>query len=130
MTELLLDPNVWVAFATLTALEIVLGIDNIVFISILFVFALLLLFVFLVVTVISVTVVATIPINGTVVAPECCEAIAIRATTRILHTDDGSVAVTRGRLFDHCHVTTSFFDAHLNIAATTRNGAAHARLVR
>ncbi len=35
MTELLLDPNVWVAFATLTALEIVLGIDNIVFISIL-----------------------------------------------------------------------------------------------
>ncbi len=35
MTELLLDPNVWVAFATLTALEIVLGIDNIIFISIL-----------------------------------------------------------------------------------------------
>ncbi|MES1944925.1 integral membrane protein TerC [Salinisphaera sp. PC39] len=33
--ELLADPNVWVAFATLTALEIVLGIDNIVFISIL-----------------------------------------------------------------------------------------------
>lgn len=33
--ELLTDPNVWVAFATLTALEIVLGIDNIVFISIL-----------------------------------------------------------------------------------------------
>lgn len=35
MTELLLDPNVWVAFATLTVLEIVLGIDNIIFISIL-----------------------------------------------------------------------------------------------
>lgn len=33
--ELLLDPNVWLAFATLTALEIVLGIDNIVFITIL-----------------------------------------------------------------------------------------------
>ena len=35
MLELLTDPNVWLAFATLTALEIVLGIDNIVFISIL-----------------------------------------------------------------------------------------------
>jgi predicted tellurium resistance membrane protein TerC len=35
MLELLLDPNAWVAFATLTALEIVLGIDNIIFISIL-----------------------------------------------------------------------------------------------
>jgi predicted tellurium resistance membrane protein TerC len=33
--DLLLDPQVWIAFATLTALEIVLGIDNIVFISIL-----------------------------------------------------------------------------------------------
>ena len=33
--ELLSDPQVWVAFATLTALELVLGIDNIVFISIL-----------------------------------------------------------------------------------------------
>ncbi|MEO7151475.1 MAG: TerC family protein [Burkholderiaceae bacterium] len=33
--ELLLDPNVWIAFAMLTALEIVLGIDNIIFISIL-----------------------------------------------------------------------------------------------
>jgi predicted tellurium resistance membrane protein TerC len=33
--ELLTDPNVWVAFVTLAALEIVLGIDNIVFISIL-----------------------------------------------------------------------------------------------
>ena len=32
---LLLDPNVWIAFAMLTALEIVLGIDNIIFISIL-----------------------------------------------------------------------------------------------
>ncbi len=33
--ELLLDPNMWVALLTLTILEIVLGIDNIVFISIL-----------------------------------------------------------------------------------------------
>ena len=33
--ELLLDPNVWIAFAMLAALEIVLGIDNIIFISIL-----------------------------------------------------------------------------------------------
>lgn len=33
--ELLLDPAVWAAFLTLTALEIVLGIDNIIFISIL-----------------------------------------------------------------------------------------------
>ena len=33
--ELLLDPHVWLAFATLAALEIVLGIDNIIFISIL-----------------------------------------------------------------------------------------------
>ena len=33
--EFLLDPNVWIAFAMLTALEIVLGIDNIIFISIL-----------------------------------------------------------------------------------------------
>jgi predicted tellurium resistance membrane protein TerC len=32
---LLLDPEAWVAFATLTALELVLGIDNIIFISIL-----------------------------------------------------------------------------------------------
>jgi len=31
----LADPQVWIAFATLTALEIVLGIDNIIFISIL-----------------------------------------------------------------------------------------------
>ena len=35
MLELLTDPNAWAALATLTALEIVLGIDNIVFISIL-----------------------------------------------------------------------------------------------
>lgn len=35
MIEMLTDPSVWIAFATLTALEIVLGIDNIVFISIL-----------------------------------------------------------------------------------------------
>jgi predicted tellurium resistance membrane protein TerC len=33
--DLLLNPEVWVAFLTLLALEIVLGIDNIVFISIL-----------------------------------------------------------------------------------------------
>src|SRR5213080_4347397 len=33
--DFLLDPNLWIAFAMLTALEIVLGIDNIVFISIL-----------------------------------------------------------------------------------------------
>ncbi len=33
--EVLLDPNLWVAFAMLTALEIVLGVDNIIFISIL-----------------------------------------------------------------------------------------------
>jgi predicted tellurium resistance membrane protein TerC len=33
--ELLTDPQAWIAFATLTALELVLGIDNIVFISIL-----------------------------------------------------------------------------------------------
>ncbi len=33
--ELLLDPNTWIAFAMLTALEIVLGVDNIIFISIL-----------------------------------------------------------------------------------------------
>lgn len=33
--ELLLDPSVWIAFAMLTALEIVLGVDNIIFISIL-----------------------------------------------------------------------------------------------
>jgi predicted tellurium resistance membrane protein TerC len=31
----LTDPQAWVALATLTALEIVLGIDNVVFISIL-----------------------------------------------------------------------------------------------
>ena len=31
----LMDPNVWIAFAMLTTLEIVLGIDNIIFISIL-----------------------------------------------------------------------------------------------
>ena len=35
MLELLTDPNVWAALVTLTALEIVLGIDNIVFLSIL-----------------------------------------------------------------------------------------------
>jgi predicted tellurium resistance membrane protein TerC len=35
MIELLSDPQVWIAFATLTALELVLGIDNVIFISIL-----------------------------------------------------------------------------------------------
>ena len=33
--EFLADPNIWIAFGMLTALEIVLGIDNIIFISIL-----------------------------------------------------------------------------------------------
>lgn len=33
--ELLTDPNVWIAFLMLSALEIVLGVDNIIFISIL-----------------------------------------------------------------------------------------------
>ena len=33
--DFLLDPNIWIAFTMLTALEIVLGIDNIIFISIL-----------------------------------------------------------------------------------------------
>ena len=35
MIELLSDPQIWIAFATLTMLELVLGIDNIIFISIL-----------------------------------------------------------------------------------------------
>lgn len=35
MLELLIDPQVWIAFLTLTALELVLGIDNVIFISIL-----------------------------------------------------------------------------------------------
>ena len=35
MIELLTNPQAWIAFLTLTALELVLGIDNIVFISIL-----------------------------------------------------------------------------------------------
>ena len=35
MLEMLADPQMWIAFATLTALELVLGIDNIIFISIL-----------------------------------------------------------------------------------------------
>jgi len=35
MMELLADPAAWIAFLTLTALELVLGIDNIIFISIL-----------------------------------------------------------------------------------------------
>jgi predicted tellurium resistance membrane protein TerC len=35
LIELLLDPQAWIAFLTLTALELVLGIDNIIFISIL-----------------------------------------------------------------------------------------------
>jgi predicted tellurium resistance membrane protein TerC len=35
MMQLLADPQVWIAFFTLTALELVLGIDNIIFISIL-----------------------------------------------------------------------------------------------
>jgi len=35
MIELLFDPQTWIAFLTLTALELVLGIDNVIFISIL-----------------------------------------------------------------------------------------------
>jgi predicted tellurium resistance membrane protein TerC len=35
MLELLSNPDAWIAFATLTALEIVLGIDNVVFLTIL-----------------------------------------------------------------------------------------------
>ena len=35
MIDLLTDPQTWIAFATLTLLELVLGIDNIIFISIL-----------------------------------------------------------------------------------------------
>jgi len=35
MLELLTDPHAWIVFVTLSALEIVLGIDNIIFISIL-----------------------------------------------------------------------------------------------
>jgi predicted tellurium resistance membrane protein TerC len=35
MLELLSDPQIWLAFLTLTALELVLGIDNVIFISIL-----------------------------------------------------------------------------------------------
>ena len=33
--QFLSDPQIWIAFATLTVLELVLGIDNIVFVSIL-----------------------------------------------------------------------------------------------
>ena len=35
MMQLLTDPQAWIALATLTALELVLGIDNVIFISIL-----------------------------------------------------------------------------------------------
>ena len=35
MLDLLTDPDAWAALVTLTALEIILGIDNIVFISVL-----------------------------------------------------------------------------------------------
>jgi predicted tellurium resistance membrane protein TerC len=35
MLELLADPQAWIAFFTLTALELVLGIDNVIFISLL-----------------------------------------------------------------------------------------------
>jgi len=35
MLELLADPQAWIAFLTLTALELVLGIDNVIFIAIL-----------------------------------------------------------------------------------------------
>ena len=35
MMELLVSPDAWIAFFTLTMLELILGIDNIVFITIL-----------------------------------------------------------------------------------------------
>ncbi|HET9538344.1 MAG TPA: TerC family protein, partial [Mesorhizobium sp.] len=35
MMDLLTDPNVWASFLALSAMEIVLGIDNVVFISLL-----------------------------------------------------------------------------------------------
>lgn len=35
MFEWITDPEAWVSLATLTALEIILGVDNIIFISIL-----------------------------------------------------------------------------------------------
>jgi predicted tellurium resistance membrane protein TerC len=35
MIDLLLDPNAWIAFATLTVMEVVLGVDNVIFISVL-----------------------------------------------------------------------------------------------
>ena len=35
MFDLLLDPNTWIAFATLTLMEVVLGVDNVIFISVL-----------------------------------------------------------------------------------------------
>ena len=35
MIELLSDPQAWIAFLTLTVLELVLGINNVIFISIL-----------------------------------------------------------------------------------------------
>ncbi len=35
MLDLLLDPNTWIAFLTLTVMEVVLGVDNVIFISVL-----------------------------------------------------------------------------------------------
>ncbi|HQV47534.1 MAG TPA: TerC family protein, partial [Nitrospira sp.] len=35
MLDWLADPEIWIALGTLTALEIVLGIDNIIFLSVL-----------------------------------------------------------------------------------------------
>ncbi|HEX4299224.1 MAG TPA: TerC family protein [Devosia sp.] len=35
MLDLLLDPGTWIAFATLTVMEVVLGVDNVIFISVL-----------------------------------------------------------------------------------------------
>ena len=35
MLDLLQDPNTWIAFATLTLMEVVLGVDNVIFISVL-----------------------------------------------------------------------------------------------
>ena len=34
LLQLISDPNAWIAFLTLSALEIILGIDNIIFISV------------------------------------------------------------------------------------------------
>ena len=35
MFDLLADPSTWIAFVTLTVMEVVLGVDNVIFISVL-----------------------------------------------------------------------------------------------